>query len=143
MKFQDPSEITCKVCGNKDLYPVDLLLEYEAKCSSCGKTLKESSDNMTRLVDELNETYELLQVILGVEKHFKKEYNDSSIENVVTIQDLITVTENTFSNWLMKKGLVRRKLLQYLNETYNVNITDFSISILDALKINVEKKHRS
>ncbi|WP_103070870.1 hypothetical protein [Aquimarina sediminis] len=137
MKFKNPIPITCKSCDYKGKYKIVLLLNYEAKCDKCKSNFDYASAHMNKLMEDLNETYLLLEVILGIEEHFEQEYQGGEIENIKSIQDLLTVTENEFDN---EKEQIRKKLLAYLRKKYNTKIKEFDTSILTALGIEVKKR---
>ena len=143
MKFQDPIPIKCESCSHKGEYKVDLLLAYKAKCNKCGSNFDYASNNMNGLIDKLNETYEILQVVLGVEEHFGQEYKDKKIEDIKTIQDLLSVTEVEFGGQEYEKEMVKKDLLlRYLNENYKSEIKELDSPILNALGIEIEKRKR-
>lgn len=132
----------CSFCNYEGEYEVDSLLAYEAKCYNCGSNFDSASDSMNGLIDELNETYELLQVVLGIEEHFGLEYKDRQVENIKSIQGLLEVTQDEFANQRYDKGLIKEDLITYLNKRYRAEINGFDAPILDALGIEIEKRKR-
>ena len=142
MKFQDPMSITCKSCNHVGRYKVDLLLAYKAKCNKCDSNFDYASDQMNGLLDELNETYELLQVVLGIQEHFGQEYKGEEIENIKTIQDLLSVTAIEFSSQEYDRIIIKKELLRYLEDKYKCDIKELDTSILSALGIEVKTRKR-
>lgn len=142
MKFKDPMPIKCNRCNYEGEYKVDLLLTYEAKCDNCGSNFDSASDSMNGTVDELNETYELLQVVLGIEEHFGLEYKGRQVEEIKSIQDLLEVTQAEFTNQGYDKELIKEDLIIYLKNRYKTEINGFEAPILDALGIEIEKRKR-
>lgn len=142
MKFKDPMPITCKSCNHAGEYKVDMLLAYAAKCDKCGSNFDYASDSMNGFIDESNETYELLQVVLGIEKHFGLEYKGRQIEDINTILNLLTVTEDEFANQGYEKSRIQQELISYLSERYLTEIKSLDTPILDELGIEIEKRKR-
>jgi hypothetical protein len=139
MIFQDPHSVKCDTCDHEGEYKVALLLAYEAKCDQCGSGFASASSQMNALTDRVKESFELLQVVLGIEEHFKQEYNGREIEDVQTIRDLVQVTEREFRN---EKESVRTSLFKYLNEMYNIQDIDLEAPIIKALGIDIEKRKK-
>ena len=135
--------IKCKSCGYEGAYKVAMLLAYKAKCQNCGSNFDYAADSMNGLVDELNEDYELLQMVLGIQEFFRLEYQGREIEEIKTIQDLLSVTESEFGRQGFDREKIRQDLLNYLESRYNCKIKELDAPILSALGIKIEKRKRS
>ncbi|WP_271765972.1 hypothetical protein [Aquimarina algiphila] len=142
MKFIDPMPVTCESCNHEGKYKTDLLLAYKAKCAKCGNDLDYASDQMNETIDFSNETNEIIRVILGIEAYFNREYKGREVEEIKSMQDLLSVTINEFRNPENGDECIKKDLLNYLSDKYKVENIVLEGSILKALGIEIEKRKR-
>jgi hypothetical protein len=98
MRFQDPSECTCKSCGVKSAIPVRELLRLTASCPKCQASFGEVGLSMRALSDDAATFFDAVQIIMQVEDDLGIEIPDSTVEEIkpweqLTIRDLIVVTD--------------------------------------------------
>jgi hypothetical protein len=93
MKFKDPVQARCPVCGHTSEQSVDDLLARRAKCSRCGRLFAEMSEGMHRQLDAWKEFIIAIHLAFEIERSTSRRFDSAVFEKVHCLQDLVIATE--------------------------------------------------
>ena len=119
MQFMDPHPTQCEFCQTTFHYPVKDLLAYKTKCLQCGKSLKDSADEMHRTLKVHRiKTWPMHFIFDGIEV-FEVDIDaltDAEFDAIKTIQDFVQLVEKINGKDVTKEIQSMKKIQSILHK---------------------------
>lgn len=134
MKFIDPHPVTCPNCQETHDYVLNNLLNLIAVCKSCGYNLSSIGQEMNDRLDDWSLFVMRIELIIELEKNLNVHYIDEEVEQLVTIEDVITLTASKASGRYDREQ-IKQQVYEAIAEVgeYIPSQLDSKMSLINAL----------
>jgi hypothetical protein len=140
MRFQDPLEITCSACGRMAMVHVRSLLQLEATCPVCLKSLRDIGLSMRASCDKAATVFGAVQIIMQIEDDQGLKIPDAVVEQIksweeLTIRNLVEAARRSLvadcrlphESEMMVTSAIKSQFPS------SPDILDFDVPLLDAI----------